>query len=288
MSLRVDLHTHSTASDGTDSPCELVDKARAAGLRALALTDHDTLAGLPEARARAAEHGDIEFVRGVEVSTGTEQGEMHILGLWVPEDAEPLEKALSAMRAKRKDRNGRILEKLRTLGIDLSMDDVLAHAGGESVGRPHIAMTLRDRGFVETINEAFDIYLGTTGKAYLPKEVMRPEEAVDIMSRIGCTVILAHPMLKPYPPGWIETFVKRLLPCGLGAIEAWHSEHTDADTRQIRDIARRHGLCLSGGSDYHGQNKPRIQLGTGYGSLMVTGEAFELLKACRKKQGLPC
>lgn len=288
MSQRVDLHTHSTASDGTDTPTELVDNARKAGLKALALTDHDTLEGLPEARARAAEYGDIEFVRGVEVSTGTDQGEMHILGLWVPEDAEPLETALSDMRAKRRDRNERILDKLRSLGLNIEMEDVLVHAGGESVGRPHIAMALRDKGYVESINEAFDKYLGATGRAYLPKEVMQPEEAVEIMSRIGCSVIIAHPMLKPYPPGWIDEFVKRLLPYGLCGIEAWHSEHTDADARQVIGIARRYDLCVSGGSDYHGQNKPRISLGLGYGSLMVSWEAFGLLKAWREKQGLPC
>lgn len=288
MIQRVDLHTHSNASDGTDTPAELVTRAHEAGLKAVALTDHDTLCGLAEGKATADRLGDIEFVRGVEVSTGTEQGEMHILGLWVPEDAGPLEEALAEMRARRGERNQRILDKLDTLGVHITMDEVLAQAGGESVGRPHIAMALQARGYVESITQAFDLYLGSTGKAYIPKDVMEPERAVSLMSGIGCSVIIAHPMLKPYPPGWIDEFVKRLLPFGLCGIEAWHSEHTDADARSCIGIARRYHLCVSGGSDYHGLNKPRIHLGIGYGSLMVTTDAFALLKHWREEQGLPC
>lgn len=285
---RVDLHTHSTASDGTDTPSELVQNARKAGLKAVALTDHDTLSGLEEAEAEAKKEGDIEFVRGVEISTGSEQGEMHILGLWVPKDAEPLENKLASMRARRGERNERIVEKLRSLGLDITMDDVMEHAGGESVGRPHIAMALKDKGFVSSITEAFDLYLGSTGKAYLPKEVMKPEEAVEIMSRLGCSVILAHPYLKPYPPGWIDEFVKRLIPHGLSGLEAWHSEHTEADSRNLIGLARRNHLCVSGGSDYHGANKPRISLGTGYGTLLVTTDAYTLLKKWREERDLPC
>lgn len=288
MIQRVDLHTHTNASDGTDTPSELVENARKAGLAAVAITDHDTLSGLAEGEEAAQRMGGIEFVRGVEVSTGTDQGEMHIVGLWVPKDCEPLENALAVMRSKRGERNQRILEKLATLGIHLDMDDVLHEAGGESVGRPHIARALITKGYVKTITEAFDKYLGATGKAYLAKEVMEPEEAVRVMSGIGCSVFIAHPMLKPYPPGWIDEFVKRLLPYGLCGIEAWHSEHTEADSRAVISLARRFHLCVSGGSDYHGKNKPRISLGTGYGSLFVTSDAFALLKEWRAEQGLPC
>ncbi len=288
MSQRVDLHTHSTASDGTDSPAELVHNAHLAGLRAVALTDHDTLSGLPEAQKAAAAYDDLEFVRGVEVSTGTGQGEMHIVGLWVPEDCEPLARALADMRAKRTTRNERIVDMLRSQGVAVTMDDVMARAGGESVGRPHIARTLMDLGYVKSIKMAFDRYLGPTGSAYLPKEVMTPERAVELMTSVGCSVIIAHPMLNPYPPGWIEEFVRSLLPFGLCGVEAWHSEHTDEDIQNVLAIARRYQLCVSGGSDYHGRNKPRIALGTGYGSLNVSSEALTLLKKWREERHLPC
>ena len=204
MLRRVDLHTHSNASDGTDTPSELIDKAHAAGLAAVAITDHDTLSGLSEAEREAQKYPDMEFVRGVEVSTGSDHGEMHILGLWVPRDAEPLEKALAEMRAKRGERNARIVEKLCRLGCPLSMDDVMKEAGGESVGRPHIAMALITKGYVKSMKEAFDKYLGQTGSAYLPKDVMDPEKAVSIMSYIGCSVVIAHPLLRSYPPAFAD------------------------------------------------------------------------------------
>lgn len=288
MQQRVDLHTHTTVSDGTDTPAELVRNAYKAGLKAVAITDHDTFSGLAEAEATAAEYDDMEFIRGVEVSTGTPQGEMHIVGLWAPKDTGPLGEALADMRSRRVERNQRIVDKLRSQGVKITMDDVMKEGKGDSVGRPHIAMALKTLGYVTSISKAFDKYLGPTGSAYLPKEVMDPEKAVSLMSSVGCSVIIAHPYLKPYPPGWIEEFVKQLLPYGLCGIEAWHSEHTEEDSQSVLAIARRYHLCVSGGSDYHGKNKPRIALGTGYGSLYVSTDAFQLLKKWRIEHNLPC
>ncbi len=288
MSLCVDLHTHSNASDGTDSPKELIDNAHKAGLRAVAITDHDTLGGLKEAKKACAAYDNLDFVRGVEISTGSSQGDMHILGLWVPEDAEPLEKVLAKMRAKRTSRNERMVERIAALGVGITMDDVMKEAKGESVGRPHIARAIVAKGYVRDINEAFARYVGAGCPTYIAKEVMQPEDAVALLAKIGASPVLAHPMLKPYPPGWIEEFVKKLLPFGLCGIEAWHSEHTDEDTQDVLAIARRYHLCVSGGSDYHGSNKPHISLGTGYGSLCVSVDAYERLRAWRLEHNLPC
>lgn len=288
MSLCVDLHTHSNASDGTDSPRELIDNAHKAGLRAVAITDHDTLGGLKEAKKACAAYDNLDFVRGVEISTGSSQGDMHILGLWVPEDAEPLEKVLAKMRAKRTSRNERMVERIAALGVGITMDDVMKEAKGESVGRPHIARAIVAKGYVRDINEAFARYVGAGCPTYIAKEVMQPEDAVALLAKIGASPVLAHPMLKPYPPGWIEEFVKKLLPFGLCGIEAWHSEHTDEDTQDVLAIARRYHLCVSGGSDYHGSNKPHISLGTGYGSLCVSVDAYERLRAWRLEHNLPC
>lgn len=283
----IDLHTHSQASDGTDSPAQLVAGAAAAGLAAVALTDHDTLSGLDEAEAAAQRHG-IEFLRGCELSTRTEYGEMHILGLWLPRQADALEQCLADIRHKRDNRNAHILEKLATLGISISMDELQHEAQGESVGRPHIAALLVKKGAVPDMETAFREYLGSGGRAYLPKEVLEPEEAVRLMAGLGATVSLAHPCLKPLPPDWLEAFVLRLKACGLSAIEAYHSEHSDAAIRSCVDLARRLDLGLSGGSDYHGRNKPRIRLGHGYGGLRVPLDILEDLKARRRQQGLPC
>lgn len=283
----IDLHTHSQASDGTDSPAQLVRNAHEKGLAAVAITDHDTVSGLDEGEATARELG-LEFVRGCELSTSTELGEMHVLGLWLPRQLDPLLEKLVYLRGKRSERNVRIVEKLQGLGVEITLDEVLRLARGESVGRPHIAAVLVRKGYVHDVSEAFREYLGYYGRAYLPKEVLRPEEAVSVLSSLGATVCLAHPMLQKLPEGWLEAFIERLLPCGLTAIEAYHSEHTQADSRRCLELARHYGLTISGGSDYHGTNKPRIRLGTGYGSLRVPYSVLEGLREMRARRGLPC
>ena len=179
------------------------------------------------------------------------------------------------------------MEKLRALGLDISLEEVRAIAK-ESVGRPHIAAVLASKGYVRDVGEAFREYLGFYGKAYLPKEVLEPEAAVHLLAGLGATVSLAHPLLQKYPLPWLEGFVEHLSGCGLTAIEAWHSEHSDADTRLCVEWARRFGLGLSGGSDYHGGNKPGIRLGVGRGGLRVPLDVLEKLEAQRRAQGLPC
>ena len=264
----IDLHTHSQASDGTDSPGQLVRNAQIQGLAAVAVTDHDTVSGLDEAEAAARDLG-LEFVRGCELSTSTELGEMHVLGLWLPRDLAPLQDRLQYLRRKRSERNVRIVEKLQGLGVEIELDEVLHEARGESVGRPHIAAVLVRKGYVKD-------------------EVLQPEEAVEVLSSLGATVCLAHPMLQKLPEGWLEAFIERLLPCGLTAIEAYHSEHSEAASRRCLELARHYGLGVSGGSDYHGTNKPRIRLGKGYGSLRVPYSVLEELREMRARRGLPC
>ena len=144
------------------------------------------------------------------------------------------------------------------------------------------------KGYVKDVSEAFREYLGYYGRAYLPKEVLQPEEAVGVLSSLGATVCLPHPMSQKLPDGWLEPFIERLLPCGLTAIEAYHSEHSEAASRRCLELARRYGLGVSGGSDYHGTNKPRIRLGTGYGSLRVPYSVLEGLREMRARRGLPC
>ena len=187
----IDLHTHSQASDGTDSPGQLVRNAQIQGLAAVAVTDHDTVSGLDEAEAAARDLG-LEFVRGCELSTSTELGEMHVLGLWLPRDLAPLQDRLQYLRRKRSERNVSIVEKLQGLGVEIELDEVLHEARGESVGRPHIAAVLVRKGYVKDVSEAFKEYLGYYGRAYLPKEVLQPEEAVEVLSSLGATVCLPN------------------------------------------------------------------------------------------------
>lgn len=282
----VDLHTHSTASDGTDTPMAVVSAADAAGLAAVALTDHDTLAGLDEAEAAGRDLG-LEVVRGCELSCGTAYGELHILGLWLPRDVRSLESKLTWLRQMRQERNRGMVRRLQELGCDITMEDVLAETGGESVGRPHIAAALQRKGYVPDRRTAFREYLGQTGKAYLPKTVLTPAESVHMLAELGATVCLAHPMLRPLPVDWLESTLAYLKECGLSCIEAYHSEHSEAQVAACLALARRFDLGVSGGSDYHGKNKPNISIGRGYGGLRVSVHIYEELLRRRTAAGLP-
>lgn len=282
----VDLHTHTTASDGTDTPAELARKAARLGLAAVAVTDHDTLSGLDEAVRAGREHG-LEVIRGCELGVRTPYGEMHLLGLWLPVRADSLEDLIADLRARRADRNRQIVDRLNRLGFSLSYDDVLRHAGGESVGRPHIAAALLERGHVSSRQEAFARFLGADGAAYVPRALPTPEEGVELMAGLGATVCVAHPMLLRCPASWWEEILPRLKDRGLDGLEAYHSEHSAEDTRQCVELARRYDLGLSGGSDYHGLTKPRVRLGRGHGDLRVTLPVLEALKRRRLAAGLP-
>jgi len=191
------------------------------------------------------------------------------------------------LRNHRAVRNQRIVERLRKQGCRLDYDDVLAEAGGESVGRPHIARVLMRKGYAKSSQEVFTRYLGSKGSAYEPKKVLQPEEAVELLCSVGCTVALAHPGLIRASDAWVETTLVRLKDCGLSAIEAYHSDHSEAATRRCLELAATWKLTLCGGSDYHGRLKPEIALGTGRGRLRVPESLLEQLKEQRRDQGLP-
>ncbi|MDD2966098.1 MAG: PHP domain-containing protein [Desulfovibrionaceae bacterium] len=281
----VDLHTHSTASDGTKSPAELVRLAHAAGLAAVAVTDHDTLAGLAEAEEAGHALG-IEVVRGCELALLTPQGEIHMLALWLPQHADALERAMLALRAKRTERNVGIVHKLQGLGLAINYDEVLAHAGAASVGRPHIAAIMLAKGYVPSINAAFKHYLAYGCPAYLPKEVLNVAQGLRLLRSLGASPVLAHPCLS-LPAEPLRALVAELVPQGLLGLEAYHSEHNAADTRFVVGLAQQYGLALSGGSDFHGDTKPGIALGRGHGGLRVPLHVLEKLKAQRLALGLP-
>lgn len=286
----VDLHTHTHASDGSDSPTALVRAAAARKLRAVAITDHDTLSGLAEAAEEGQALG-VEVVRGCELSTASPYGEVHVLGLWLPSEKSKiaeLEVVLENLRKHRKSRNLVIVKKLCSLGMNVSYDEVLHVAGGDTVGRPHIATVLVNKGYVSTIREAFRSILGQGGTAYAPRKILGLGESVRLLAGLEATVCLAHPRLVRCPDNWLESTVQELKKDGLTALEAYHSEHSDADQRYCVDLAARMGLDLSGGSDYHGTVKPDIALGSGRGSLRVPAFVLDKLKASRRQRGLPC
>lgn len=282
----IDLHIHSTASDGTDTPAQIAAKAAEIGLSAIALTDHDTLSGLEECEAEARAHG-IEFIRGCEISTTAGEYRFHMLGLWLPKDCVALENELEKLRTGRSQRNEKIIELLNKAGIKISMENVLQKAGGESVGRPHIAAAMLEKGYIKNEREAFKEWLGRGCKAYVPKPVMEAEQAVMFLTAIGATPVLAHPLLEPAPPlAWLDAFIARLAQLGLSGLEAYHSEHSQAKTATVLELARKYNLAVSGGSDYHGANKKDVHLGNGYGNLSIGHDILQKLKATRKKASL--
>lgn len=285
--MSIDLHTHSTASDGTLTPTELVTLAKEVGLDAIALTDHDTLGGVDEAIAASKELG-VEVIRGCELSLESPDGTgwIHVVALWLPQNPTELQEAFDWVHEGRKTRNHEIVEKLRTLGIDITYERVAARARG-TIGRPHFAQELVSIGVCSSIREAFNVWLGDNGRAYVPKRKLTPERAFGILNRIGATSILAHPFALGLSEADAETLIRHLQTLGLDGMEVYYSEHSESDTKKYKAMAEKLGLLISGGSDFHGSVKPSISLGKGKGGLHVPTELLDAMKTDRKAKGLP-
>lgn len=273
----IDLHTHTTASDGSFAPAELVALAAEKGLAAVAITDHDTLAGLAEARAAGDRHG-IDVVAGVELSVADGDRGVHILGLFLPDREGPLAEALAYLRERRHNRNRLILEKLRVLGVPVEYKAVTDLAKG-AVGRPHIAQALLAMGAVTSFKEAFTRYLGVHGRAYVPKDKLALPQAVALIHDEGGLAALAHPYMLGLAGTALAEAVERYRDAGMDAIEALYTEHSQAQTLEYLALARRFGLAVTGGSDFHGAAKPDVELGRGRGNLRVDITVLDVLRA---------
>lgn len=276
----IDLHTHTTASDGTASPAELVDAAVGAGLSAVAVTDHDVTFGAAEAVAAAAASGaPIEVVPGVEVSAEWPRGQMHLLGLFI----DPTDTAFSSWLAEilggRDARNARIVARLRELGVDLELAEVEAVAGEGAVGRPHIAQVLVAKGAAANLRQAFDRFLGKGAAAYFDRLRATPEQAIERIHAAGGLAVLAHPHhCGAADEAELTGWVGELRDAGLDGIEVRYSTFCAADRKVAERLARRFDLLPSGGSDFHGANKPDIRLGRGRGDLAVPREFLDRMK----------
>lgn len=281
----IDLHTHSTASDGSLTPTELVSLARDAGLAALALTDHDTTAGLAEACAAGREMG-VEVIPGCELSVGEGKRSMHIVGLYLPEHPARLAEALDFVIRARSNRNQQIVDKLNEQGVDVTLEEIRAEAEG-TVGRPHFAKVLLDKGVVNSFQQAFDVWLGNEGKAYVPRTRLTAAQALEVLKAEGATPVLAHPYLLGLSAPELDRRVAELKEMGLEGIEAFYTEHSQSQTEQYKGLAKKHGLVLSGGSDFHGDPKPQVSLGVGRGGLRVPDQVLADLKNHRAARGLP-
>ncbi|MGC8625430.1 MAG: PHP domain-containing protein [Phycisphaerae bacterium] len=282
----VDLHTHSTASDGTLTPTQLINSARAASLVGLALTDHDSGNGLLEAQTQAAKIG-MRFVPGIEISAEYPQpGTMHILGYYI----DPLSPALKSMSdillEGRNNRNPRIIARLNELGCRITLPQVqdIARRGSMDgreivVGRPHIAQAMVEARCVSSVKQAFDVYLGTTGAAYFDKERLTVRQALACIHAAGGVAVLAHPVqLRTDNPAALQHVIANLVAAGLDGIEVWHSDHRPQDRQLFLELARRYNLAATGGSDFHGAPKPDIALGLGRDNVRVPVEYLDHLE----------
>jgi len=271
----IDLHTHTTASDGSFAPAEVVKMAEAVGLTAVAITDHDTTAGVTEALA-AGEELALEVVPGVELSVDHARlGSLHILGYWIQLGHPDLAGRLEDIRGGRGKRNEKILARLAELECPLKLEEVEQIAGGEVIGRPHLAQAMVQRGYVNSTQEAFDSYLARGKPAYMERERMNPDEAVDRIRRAGGVAVWAHPGLVGLDESELEKEVLALVSAGLCGIECYYTEHSPRTTELLLKLCRRHDLAPTGGSDFHGAAKPTVKLGV----LQVPADLLEGLRA---------
>ena len=256
-----DLHTHSTASDGTLSPAALVDRAADAGLTALALTDHDTLAGIDAARARAAGRG-LRFLAGIELSCIAAAGaDVHILGYGIADDSGPLLRLCSSMRVARAARAQRILAQLVAAGAPLALAAVQVHAQDAAIGRPHIARALVDAGFAPNLKHAFERWLVPGAPGFVPLQRLAAADAIGLIQAAGGVAVLAHPGALHFSTAALSRLLAELRRLGLSGLEVYWSQHRPLEVRTFEFLASVHGLFATGGSDFHGANKPDIELG---------------------------
>lgn len=281
----IDLHTHSIASDGSDTPSELLALALEKKLSGIALTDHDTLSGLPEFLS-SAQGKNIVAVPGLEISSSLYNKEIHILGLFIDPSSRKLEDFLVHTRLNRNVRNSQILEKLNIIGYQITLEELEEFARGESVGRPHLARLLVKKGYFETIQDAFDHCLKRGARAYSPRVLAPPEESIRVIHEAGGLAFWAHPVYRSTggERSFVRRYLRHLVPLGLDGIEAFYSLFSVSQHTMIMEMAKEFNILVSGGSDYHGMNQPSIQLGSGCGSLEVPDSVLEMLLARRSAQ----
>ena len=280
--VRIDLHIHTTASDGTLTPSEVISLAQEIKLKAIAITDHDTLAGSKEA-LQAGIPPSIEFLTGVEISAGSPpfyagSGSFHLLGYSIRLDDPALNQALEKLQLARKNRNPAIIGRLNELGIAITLDEVRREAGDGQLGRPHIAKQLVKKGIVSSMNQAFDRYLGTDAPAYVDKYRIECGQAIELIVGAGGIPVLAHPgLLNCKTSNQFDEVIAGMKEMGIQGVEVYYSEHSPEQTRLFAELAQRHELLLTGGTDFHGTIQPEIAMGSGRGDLFVPYELYEEL-----------
>ncbi|MCI8805956.1 MAG: PHP domain-containing protein [Clostridiales bacterium] len=274
---RVDLHTHTTFSDGTFTPEEIIDYAVKKNIKALAITDHDNFDGVSEAVFHGKKY-NVEVINGIEMSTDFFNKEIHIVGLFIDIKNKQLNSELNGLKEKRKKRNCLAIEKLRKLNINITYNELEEISSNKIITRAHFAKILMRKGYINSVKECFDKYMGEGQAAYVKREVISPEETISLINNAGGIAILAHPLLYNLIDDELNEMILHLKSIGLKGIECIYSTHTEENTKYLIALAKKYNLKISGGSDFHGENRPNLDLGTGYGDLYVPYEVLENLK----------
>lgn len=279
----IDLHTHSTISDGSDEPERVAELAALAGCSAFALTDHDRLDGIERARARATELG-VELISGCELSCESEgagpRGSMHVLVYFVEPGEGPLQDELVRLLRVRRDRNERLVARLQSLGMDVTFDDLVRAAGKEDgIGRPNIASVLVAKGYADSIQDAFDKWLAKGQPGYVEKERLTPETALRLARAAGGVPVLAHPLSLGQTGSVLQSTLEELTALGMGGMECIYGRYSDEERAALRTMADRLRLVATGGSDHHGTFKPDLNVGSGRGDLHVPDDVLDRLRA---------
>jgi len=245
---KVDLHLHSSVSDGVLSPAGVVAKAAELGLTVISLTDHENVDGIGPAQKAAEQYPPMVVIPGLEINTDTSSGEVHILGYCFDHTDSQLLTALKKLRDSRLERAQKMIEKLSALGLKIEWERVKELSGKGSIGRPHIARALLEKGYIDTLKEAFLKYIGFGGPAYVPREKVTPTEAIELISGAGGLAVMAHPIGTPN----LDILLKTLVKAGLAGLEVYYKDYSGEDRKNLADMADRHGLIATGGTDYHG------------------------------------
>ncbi|RZS92784.1 PHP domain-containing protein [Cuneatibacter caecimuris] len=270
----IDLHVHSNASDGTETPAGVVELAAKAGLIAIALTDHDTVQGVEEALENSKSK-DILTIPGVELSAVYQNRDIHILGYSIDYKNPGFLSVLDRYQEARADRNRKMIRKMADLGFDISEEKVEREFPGAVLTRAHFARYLLNHGYVKSNKEAFERYLDAGKPCYLPKALITPREAMDAIRNAGGHPVLAHPMLYRLGAEELDKLVAYLKELGLEGIETYYSSNTKQEEKRTKALGKKYGLFLTGGSDFHGSNKPAISIGTGKGNLHIPEELLQ-------------
>lgn len=274
----IDLHAHTTASDGTFTPEELIRYAAEKGLAAVAITDHDTAGGAARAAELEGKHG-VEVVPGIEISAEYFGYGIHILGYFIDPAAPAMARVLDWVIDERKRRNREIIALMRADGVDVSAGALAARFPGAVLGRPHLAAALVENGLCLSVQEGFDRFLSEGRKYYLPRTYLPLDTALECIRDSGGKAVFAHPLQYRMSGDELLTLTRRLTEAGCVGMECLYSGYTTEQSEYLRSIARAFGLCVTGGSDFHGSRKPHIDLGCGTGALAVPYEALEALRA---------